>query len=223
MNSCIFESVEFLNEFDEMKTLSEGAKFDLFASRFAQEGEDYSEIKKLVTKVAKDSKMDNKELQKHSKGVVYNIKRCLQVACDMISNASSGATTASSIKYLKDVNKTTAFSKAVNDAGRTVKVSNNFENKLLGAKYMHSLIAILATFLCSRVIRYCVDVAEFASIRKDAREMVTTLREKAKDTSDEKAAGKMRDQADKIEREVERRQGWFDKQVESIENKFKKK
>ena len=53
--------------------------------------------------------------------------------------------------------------------------------------------------------------------------MVTTLREKAKDTTDEKAAGKMRDQADKIEREIERRQGWFDKQVESIENKFKKK
>ena len=102
MNSCIFESVEFLNEFDEMKTLSEGAKFDLFASRFAQEGEDYTEIKKLVEKVAKDSKMDDKEIQKHSKGIVYNIKRCLQVACDIVSNASSGATTATSFKYLKD-------------------------------------------------------------------------------------------------------------------------
>lgn len=223
MNSCIFESVEFLNEFDEMKTLSEGAKFDLFASHFAQEGEDYTEIKKLVEKVAKDSKMDDKEIQKHSKGIVYNIKRCLQVACDIVSNASSGATTATSFKYLKDANKATAFSKAVNNAGQTVRVSNNLENELIGIRYIHSLITILVTFLCSRVIRYCIDAAEFASIRKDAREMVTTLREKAKDTTDEKAAGKMRDQADKIEREVERRQGWFDKQVESIENKFKKK
>ena len=223
MNSCIFESVRFLNEFDEMKTLSEGAKFDLFASRFAQEGEDYTEIKKLVEKVAKDSKLDDKEIQKHSKGIAYNIKRCLQVACDIVSNASSGATTASSLKYIKDVSKTTAFSQVVNSAGRTVTVSNDFENKLINNKYVHSLITILVTFLCSRVIRYCIDTVEFASIRKDAREMVTTLREKAKDITNEKAAGKMRDQADKIEREIERRQGWFDKQVESIENKFKKK
>lgn len=223
MNYCIFESVRFLNEFDEMKTLSEGAKFDLFASRFAQEGEDYTEIKKLVEKVAKDSKLDDKEIQKHSKGVVYNIKRCLQVACDIVSNASSGASTATSIKYIKDVSKTTAFSKAVNAAGETVTVSNDFENKLIDNKYVHSLITILVAFLCSRVIRYCVDTVEFASIRKDAREMITALREKAKDTTNEKAAEKMRDQADKIEREIERRQGWFDKQVESIENKFKKK
>lgn len=220
MESTMFESVQFLNKSDEMIGLSEGAKFDLFALRFAKEGEDYTEIKNLVSTVAKDNKMDNEYIKKHSKGVFYNIKRCLQVACDLAVKVTSAVSTDSSIRTGIAIAKLPKSQTIVTHSG---ELSKDITGNIITGKWINTLITMLITFACSRVIRYCVDVAEFASIRKDAKEIVQTLRNKAKDIDDEKIVGKMRDQADKLEREVEKRQGWLDKQVESIESKFKKK
>lgn len=223
-NTSIFESVDFLNESDYFFDMSfvEGAKFDLFNNRYSLEGEDYTKIKNLLNQTVKDSKMDKKYIQKHSRGIVYNIKRTLQVVCDVVGIGTNIATTSTSVDFIRKANSKSIHKVDILDKNGT-PIELDFNRTLLQRKYINSILVFLITFLCSRIIRYCVDVAEFASIRKDAKEMVKILRDKAKDAKDEKIAAKMRDQADRIENELEKRQGWFDKQIESIENKFKKK
>lgn len=187
--SC-FITEEMLKEYSYDKNvvrqaaILEGAKFDAFLNNWLKEGKDYKGLKNEVKSIIAANNMDKSELRSKGKGFMHTCKRILQICYDIdavfmpVSAAASAAGTATSLGMLGVAMGTPAM-------------------------LIYGIIIFVVNFIINRLMRYLVDTVEFNNIKKDAEDIVSDLRAKAKN-ADEAGAKKLNAEADKLEAAIKK-------------------
>lgn len=151
-------------ELIEKSALLEGAKIDFALKNLFKKGKDYKDLKKNVNEIIKANNLSKDELRSKGKGLMHICKRIIQVIEDIgIFVYTTGAA----------INTTSVIAFVV--AGGAIPGITI----IIG-----SIIEFVVGFIINKLIRFAADSLEFNTIKKDADDIVDSLRSQAKKSKD---------------------------------------
>lgn len=186
-------------ELIENQSLLEGAKFDIWVKNFLSEGEDYKGLKKEIKTVIKANKLSEEEININKKGLMNSCKRILQISMDILSIASGAAGGILTVKDWKDANNLFKKGNIYLDKN---KIYHGFGKTALISGFKKLGIFAIG-FIITRLIRFAVDSAEFKSLEKDCKSIISDLNkasDKAKKNGDNELADHYDSEAKRLEK-----------------------
>ena len=143
--------------------LLEAAKMDAVLKNFMKEGKDYKGLKKDLNTILEANDLPKEEFGRKSSKLLHVCKRVLQVCYDLDAAIAGVA-----------------------GAAGTITIAAT-----MPAMLPMYIISLVVAFICNRIMRYIVDTVEFKNLEGDINNIISDMREAAKNCEDEKRAGRV--------------------------------
>ena len=164
----------------EQTALLEGAKFDIFLKNFFAEGEDYKGLKKELKNIVTANQLDEEGLKSGHSKFLHGCKRILQLCADLEASFVTGSHAAAIVLNI---------------------VSLSPMGVIL------NIVSFVINFIINRLMRLLYDTIEFNTVRKDAEQVITQLKQNAQNAKDEKTKAKYLAEAERLEKAIDKYSG----------------
>jgi len=205
--AIMFENVRFLNDetynnlledfINDMglsgNVLYEGAVEEpkglekFIFGKYGGEDSKVKELRSTLKDVIKANELDDSKLRSKGEGFLHTCKRGIQICLDLAGSALAGGTIG-----------------AVTGGTIATIMFGGIPAAAFIAVVLKPALRLLIAFICVKLLRLLVDKVEGARAKKDAKDIIKQLRDKASEINDDKMKKSLEEQADKLEKALEK-------------------